>query len=112
MSPVLSITINDCTVQTFRSGGKGGQNQNKRDTGVRVIHPPSGAVGESREFRTQLENKRSAFKRMANHPKMTFWIHTKLHGQRFTFDMIKGMTVNPDDYKIEQKINGRWEELA
>jgi len=72
VSPVFSVTIKDCTVETFRSGGKGGQNQNKRDTGVRVKHAPSGAVGESREHRTQLENKRAAFRRMANHPRMTF----------------------------------------
>lgn len=61
---ILSVTIHDCEVQTFRSGGKGGQNQNKRDTGVRVIHHPSRARGESREERSQLQNKRSAFLRM------------------------------------------------
>lgn len=60
----FSVTIHDCEVQTFRAGGKGGQNQNKRDTGVRVIHHPSGARGESREERSQLQNKRAAFKRM------------------------------------------------
>lgn len=54
MELAFSVTIKDCTVQTFRSGGKGGQNQNKRDTGVRIIHRPSGAVGESRQHRTQL----------------------------------------------------------
>ena len=63
---VLSVTIHDCEVQTFRSGGKGGQNQNKRDTGVRVIHHPSGARGESREQRSQLQNKRTAFKKMVD----------------------------------------------
>lgn len=62
---ILSVTIHDCEVQTFRSGGKGGQNQNKRDTGVRVIHHPSGARGEARDQRSQLQNKKSAFRRMA-----------------------------------------------
>lgn len=62
---ILSVTIHDCEVQHFRSGGKGGQNQNKRDTGTRVIHRPSGARGESREERSQLQNKRKAFVRMA-----------------------------------------------
>jgi len=61
---ILSVTIHDCEVQHFRSGGKGGQNQNKRDTGTRVIHHPSGARAESREERSQLQNKRAAFKRM------------------------------------------------
>lgn len=62
---ILSVSIHDCEVQHFRSGGKGGQNQNKRSTGTRVIHHPSGARGESREERSQLQNKRAAFLRMA-----------------------------------------------
>lgn len=70
---VLTVTIKDCTVQTFRAGGKGGQNQNKRDSGVRVIHELSGARGESREERSQLANKRRAFVRMANSPEFQRW---------------------------------------
>lgn len=66
-------TIRDCEVQTFRSGGKGGQNQNKRDTGVRVIHRPSGAVGESREERSQLQNKKRAFVRMGESREFQTW---------------------------------------
>ena len=113
MSPVFSVTIKDCTVETFRSGGKGGQNQNKRDTGVRVKHAPSGAVGESREHRTQLENKRAAFRRMANHPRMTFWIHSRLSGtDGFTPEIVRSMTTRPQDFKIETRLDGRWTELA
>lgn len=66
---VLSVTLKDCRVDTFRAGGKGGQNQNKRDTGVRIVHPPSGAVGESREERSQLQNKTKAFRKMAESEK-------------------------------------------
>jgi len=65
---VLSVTIHDCDVQHFRSGGKGGQNQNKRDTGTRVIHQPSGARGEARDERSQLQNKKLAFRRMVESP--------------------------------------------
>jgi protein subunit release factor A len=65
---ILSVTIHDCDVQHFRSGGKGGQNQNKRDTGTRVIHRPSGARGEARDERSQLQNKRLAFRRMVQTP--------------------------------------------
>lgn len=60
----FSVTLKDCTVQTFRAGGKGGQNQNKRDSGVRIIHRDSGARGEARDQRSQLQNKRAAFRRM------------------------------------------------
>lgn len=66
---ILSVTLKDCRVDTFRAGGKGGQNQNKRDTGVRIVHPPSGAVGESREERSQLQNKTKAFRKMAESDK-------------------------------------------
>ncbi len=65
---VLSVTIHDCDVQHFRSGGKGGQNQNKRDTGTRIIHRPSGARGEARDERSQLQNKKLAFRRMVESP--------------------------------------------
>lgn len=71
---LFSVTLNDCEVQTFAAGGPGGQNQNKRHTGVRIIHPPSGARGESREHREQLRNKKAAFRRMAEHPLFKAWV--------------------------------------
>lgn len=60
-------------MQTFRVGGSGGQNRDKRDTGVRIIHPPSGAVGEARESRKQIVNKRTAFKRMGESVEFQQW---------------------------------------
>ena len=70
---LFRVTMKDCDRQTFRAGGKGGQNQNKRDTGVRIIHRASGAVGESREHRTQGQNEKAAFVRMAKSPKFEQW---------------------------------------
>lgn len=72
---LFSVTRKDFTVQTFRSGGKGGQNQNKRDTGVRIIHKASGARGESRSHRNQYQNKQTAFDRLINDPKFKIWIN-------------------------------------
>jgi protein subunit release factor B len=60
---LFSLTRKDFTWQTFRAGGKGGQNQNKVESGVRCIHPPSGARGEARDSRDQWRNKQSAFVR-------------------------------------------------
>jgi protein subunit release factor A len=71
---ILTITIKDCKQQFFRSGGPGGQNQNKRETGVRIIHPPSGAVGEARDERSQEQNRKLAFERMAKSDKFQSWI--------------------------------------
>lgn len=65
---ILSVTLDDCGVQHFRSGGKGGQNQNKRDTGTRIIHRASGARGEARDERSQLANKKLAWRRMIETP--------------------------------------------
>ena len=72
--PWLSVSIKDCRVDTFRAGGPGGQRQNKVSSGVRIVHEPSGAVGESRDERSQLQNKKLAFRRMANDPKFALWV--------------------------------------
>lgn len=98
---VLTVTIKDCQVQTFRAGGKGGQNQNKRDSGVRVIHPPSGARGESREERSQLENKKAAFTRMAMSEEFQRWIrlrHAQLCGE---IDAAVEEAMRPENLLVE-----------
>ena len=73
MKLLFSVTKKDFTIQTFRSGGPGGQNQNKVESGVRIIHPPSGARGESREHRDQLSNKKAAFRRLLETPEWKIW---------------------------------------
>lgn len=75
---ILSVTIKDCDVQTFRAGGKGGQHQNKTETGIRIVHRASGAVGESRETRSQLTNKRNAFARMVRSEKFQTWLKRQI----------------------------------
>ncbi len=74
---LFSVTKKDLRIDTFRSGGSGGQNQNKRDTGVRITHIESGAIGESREERSQDQNKRKAFKRMVETDKFKTWLNIK-----------------------------------
>jgi protein subunit release factor B len=84
---IHSVTKKDFEVQTFRAGGKGGQNQNKRDTGVRIIHKDSGAVGESREERSQLQNKKRAFERLLSSWKFKRWHSMKIR------EIIEGETL-------------------
>ena len=52
--------LDQCRVDVFRSGGKGGQHQNVTESGVRLTHRPTGTVVISRRFRSQHANKQQA----------------------------------------------------
>ena len=55
----------DCDVEFFRASGHGGQNRNKVETGVRLIHRPTGVTVTATERRSQAQNREVAFERMA-----------------------------------------------
>lgn len=54
--------LGQCRIETFRSGGKGGQHQNATDSGVRLTHLPTGVAASGRRSRSQLRNKRAALR--------------------------------------------------
>jgi len=109
---LFRLTKKDFIIQTFRSGGKGGQHQNKTDSGVRIIHPASGAVGESRSERSQYRNKCLAFHRLVDSKKFGVW-------HKLTCaELIAGKTIEqqvrdwmrPENLKVEVFGDGRWRE--
>jgi protein subunit release factor B len=76
---LFSVTTADLREERYRGSGAGGQNRNKRDTGVRFTHEPSGAVGESEAQRSQLQNRQEAFRKMAGSARSIMW--AKAQGQ-------------------------------
>lgn len=109
---ILTITKKDLTIQTFRSGGKGGQHQNKTDSGVRIIHKESKAVGECRNNKSQHVNKKEAFIRLTNSPKFKLWLNRRIYeiGDGKTIEEKVDEQMDSKNLKIEGKDDkGRWE---
>jgi protein subunit release factor A len=109
---LFSVTISDCKVQTFTVGGHGGAGKDTSNTGVRIVHPPSGATGEARESRSQLQNKRTAFKRMAESKAFQAWVRLKtaeLAGEKSVEEKVEEALASKN-LKIEQRnAAGTWE---
>jgi len=109
--PILSITRKDLEIQTFRSGGKGGQHQNKTESGVRIVHKESGANGESRTERSQYQNRKIALQHLIKNAKFKVWLNRRLFeiGKRESLDSLVDKEMVSEKLKIEvHDENNKW----
>jgi protein subunit release factor A len=75
---MFSVTAADCRWDVFRGSGDGGQKKQKTSSGVRCVHPPSGAEGKATDNRHQNVNRKTAFERMAATPEFQSWLKLKI----------------------------------
>jgi protein subunit release factor A len=108
---LFSVTRKDFEMQVFRSGGKGGQNQNKVNSGVRLIHHPSGARGEARDSRDQPQNKRAAFERLLQTKEWKGWHKAECArrlGQTALIEKSVEDGLRPENLRVEVQTADGW----
>ena len=86
-SQEIEIDEKDIEFQSFRSGGKGGQNVNKVSTAVRVKHIPTGITVTAQTERSQLQNRENAMKLLLSR----LWALRQAQGKKM-LEELKGET--------------------
>jgi protein subunit release factor B len=104
MQLLFSLTKKDFEIETFRCGGKGGQNVNKVETGVRIYHRASGAVGRAVDTRHQAKNRVLAFQRCVSSKEFKNWHKAEVArrlGLVQTVEQAVDKMMSPENLKIE-----------
>lgn len=107
---LFSVTAADCDWSYTRGTGKGGQKRNKTSSAVHCTHRASGAHGYSEASRSQVQNKRDAFRKMVDTIAFRNWQRIEVARHLGIFDDI-AKTV---DYEMEHNVcvevqsDGHW----
>lgn len=110
---LFSVTRNDCEWSYTKGTGAGGQKRNKTSSAVHCHHRPSGAHGYSEASRSQLDNRRDAFVKMANTREFQEWNRMEALRRCGILGQIDAKVQKEllTNTKIEIKINGKWTEV-
>ena len=113
---LFSITKKDCDWQFIRGTGKGGQKRNKTSNAVRCTHRDSGAVGFADDTRSQIQNRRLAFERMAKDPVFRNWHRLETarrtgEARRIEEEANREVDRQMKAIKIEVIEDGNWKEV-
>ena len=111
---LFSVTASDCDWQYIRGTGPGGQKRNKTESKVRCTHKASGATGESDLTRSQHENKKIAFRKMAESKEFRIWhkLETARRlGDKITVEEKVDNMMSENNLRIEGKVDGKWKEI-
>lgn len=106
---LFSINKNDFTIQTFCTGGNGGQHRNAKQNGVRFIHNASGARAEHRDGRDQHTNRIKAFQKCVETKEFKAWhkmevarrLGQLIEVETLTAKAVDNMMLRAEDLKIE-----------
>lgn len=109
---LFSVTAKDCEWSYTRGSGNGGQKKNKTSSAVHCMHRPSGAHGYSEASRSQLDNKRDAFVKMAQSEKFQKWNKLEAMKRCGVLDEIdRKVAEEMTKVKIEIRVDGKWTEV-
>ena len=111
---ITILSQKDLEISYFCGSGPGGQAKNKVASGVQMKHSESGAIGRASDSRSQHENKKTAFRRLLETPKMKFWLAKRLYeikaGETIEEEIDK--ETSPENLRFEIKDEmGKWVEV-
>jgi protein subunit release factor B len=108
---LFKVTAKDCDWEYYRGSGNGGQKRQKTSSAVRCRHKPSGAIGQAQDHRSQKQNKRLAFRRMAETRKFKDWIKltvSRISGAQAEAQRYAEREIDSSRVRVEVKKDGKW----
>jgi len=107
---IFSLTKKDFRWNYYKGSGKGGQKRNKTENCCRCTHDPSGAVGKAEEGRSKEQNKKRAFKRMAESKVFNSWVRLEAAKRLGILEEINTKIKRElqDNIHVEVRIDGKW----